>query len=458
MKKRILSFTLVIFFTFLLLIGCIKDTPAFIEPTSTIERGISADSMPKDEVAVCPPFFSQAEELLDFDHPPDVIGMVSADFNNDNLSDVLITRMFDSQLESAKMIFLLNDVKGGLYNGNLELFSNSIPGTIISREIVLADFNGDNRSDIFIADHGLDAAPAPGAKNTLILSTQNNKLEDSSTNWLNIKDFTHSAAAADIDGDGDIDLYVGNIWGETHAQPGIYLNTDGQGTFIEAKNRLPFPLEDIDFGAFTTCEFVDVNNDSTPDLILGDAGDKLSGGKESYVLSNNGSGYFSYIEYAFPKKPWSESDLALDIKAADINSDGFQDLLVLYTRIEYFGWYIQVLINNQDGTFRDESVERLPQSGKSEPWLNAVQFIDFDMDSDLDIAAFPSVGNKNSRFFSNNGDGTYKNIGNPFNFEAEFFTFLDIDQDGFLDVLWAENYPGYSFYINRSLGCPTFDK
>lgn len=78
-------------------------------------------------------------------------------------------------------------------------------------------------------------------------------------------DSTHSAAAADVDGDGDIDLFIGNVWGETHKQPAIFLNTDRKGTYIEARGRLPFPLEGIDFGAFTASRFVDVNNDGCPD-------------------------------------------------------------------------------------------------------------------------------------------------------------------------------------------------
>ena len=55
----------------------------------------------------------------------------------------------------------------------------------------------------------------------------------------------------------------------------------------------------------------------------------------------------------------------------------------------------------------------------------------------------------------NDGNGYFTHIDNPFNFEAEFYTFIDVDQDGYLDIVWGQNYPDYAIYVNRSLGCET---
>ncbi len=452
MKREDLGKFLFVFSIFVLQVGysSAESPPG---PFSQIET--TTEPALKPTADICPPYYREPEKILDLNLPSEIIGMVTADFNNDSLPDVLVPTIFDQQQKRADLVILLNDGKGGLIKGNSQIFTGGTPTVINATEIIISDFNGDKRTDIFIADFGMDKPPIPGAKNPLVLSTSENKMTEASNLWPDIFDSSHSATAADIDGDGDVDLYVGNIWGETHEQPAIFVNTDGKGTFSEAKGRLPFPLEDIDFGAFTASRFVDVNNDDSPDLILGDAGDELSGGIESYVLLNNGSGYFSFLENAIPKKPWSESDLVLDIQAADINNDGFQDLLFVYTKQEYYSWYLQVLLNNQDGTFRDETQARLPQSGIGEPWMIGVKFIDLDNDGGLDVATFPSVGNTNAHFFLNNGGGFFTEIDNPFNFKAEFYTFIDIDQDGYLDVVWGKNYPDYSFYINRSLGCET---
>jgi hypothetical protein len=413
----------------------------------------SANPIPTATQGICPPYYGEPEELVRLNLPSQLYGLVPADFNDDGWLDVLVYRGFNQTRNAAPMEILLNDGDGNLYLGTAQVFTGSVPSSVAPRDAVIADFNGDGRPDIFLADQGLDAPPTPGARNVIALSTPDGLMIDASDTWPNFTDFTHSAAAADIDMDGDIDLYVGNVWGEKMNPPAIYLNSDGKGSFIQAGGRLPYPLEDMDFGAFTTSEFVDVNNDAFPDLILGDAGDDLEGGKESHVLLNDGRGYFTYLKNAIPPKPWSGTDSALDIKATDINEDGYQDLFVLFTKQEYMGRYIQVLINNQDGTFRDETVTRLPQSENYDHWFTWVQLLDFNLDGQLDVVTFPSWGDKQFDFYINKGNGFFQKLPNPFNFTSEIFTFFDIDQDGDLDALWTTTYPDEVYYISRSNGC-----
>jgi hypothetical protein len=65
-------------------------------------------------------------------------------------------------------------------------------------------------------------------------------------------------------------------------------------------------------------------------------------------------------------------------------------------------------------------------------------------------------------FYLNSGDGTYSPLPNVFNIgTGTLFTFFDIDQDGFLDVLWS--YGGCQHgacpedhFLVRALGCPVF--
>jgi hypothetical protein len=421
---------------------------------------------PTDEAAAsswaCLPQYSEPETILTLYRPTDLHHMVSADFNGDGWPDVLLVRSHYETTETYEPDILLNDGDGNLVLGTSDVFSGPIPLVVFPRELVLADLNGDGRTDVFFVDSGMDLPPQPGYQNTLVLSAPDGKLVDATANLPQQSSYTHSAAAADIDADGDIDLYVGNIWsGQTHnLPPQILINEGNASKFSVANGRLPYPIEDLDFGAFTTSEFVDVNNDDSPDLILGDAGDELPGGKESLVLLNNGSGYFSKLANAIPQTPFS-MNLALDIDATDLNNDGYQDLIINYTKQEYYGQYIQILINNQDGTFRDETSTRLPQSDNNSSWIMWIYLIDLDMDGHLDLVATPTLGH-GPLFYLNNGDGVFRSLPNVFNIgSGVLFTFFDIDKDGFLDVLWS--YGGCEFgacpeehFLVRALGCPVF--
>lgn len=410
----------------------------------------------------CLPRYSEPREILRLNVAADLWGMRSADLNGDGWPDVVLYRGFTLTTRPAPLGILLNDGRGNLSEGASQVFLGAVPSVVGPREPVFADFNGDGRVDIFVADHGMDAYPEPSAQNTLVLSAPGGKLVDATAKLPQQIDYTHSAAAADIDGDGDVDLYIGNTWSSTTTfPPAIWLNADGAGAFVTATGRLPHPVEDLGSGAFTTCEFVDVNNDASPDLVLGDAGDDLAGGPDSLVLLNDGTGHFTPLPNAIPPKPFSPTDCPVDIDACDLNRDDYQDLLMVFTRWTYTGRYIQVLINNRNGTFRDETATRLPQSDNYDPWIVWVFLYDLNTDGPLDIVAQP-MGAQEALFYLNDGHGSFRPLSNVFNIGTDnLFTFLDIDQDGLLDVLWAygnngvETVPEVHFLVQAS-GCSAF--
>jgi hypothetical protein len=406
----------------------------------------------------CLPVYGEPEQVHTLYPPTDLHHVVSADFNGDGWSDALLARALWQSDEVFELDILLNDGDGSLALGTTGVFSGAVPAVMDAREVVLADFNGDGRPDVFIADEGNDSPQGTGHQNTLLLSAPGGKLVDATHNLPQGSDYTHSAAAADIDSDGDVDLYVGNLWGYT---PQILLNHGGTGQFTVAAGRLPFPVEDTDFGAYTTSEFVDVNNDAFPDLILGHSGDDLEAGPDSLVLLNDGTGHFAHLADAIPAKPFAVSDVALDIDPADLNGDGYRDLVLVFTNEDYVGRYIQLLINQQDGTFRDETPSLLPQSDNDDPWIKWVQLLDLDMDGYIDIVASP-LGDQEPLFYLNDGHGLLRPLPNVFRIGTDnLFDFLDLDGDGFLDVLWS--YPGCyggtcpeTHFVVRALGCPLF--
>ena len=106
----------------------------------------------------------------------------TGDVNADGIADLVVTRLaFPLAYATFPIGVFLGDGRGGFRDGS-SLFVGPIPRTQHGRQIVIADFNGDRRNDIFVADHGYDAEPFPGRANTLVLSTADGKLVDASGN------------------------------------------------------------------------------------------------------------------------------------------------------------------------------------------------------------------------------------------------------------------------------------
>jgi hypothetical protein len=117
-------------------------------------------------------------------------------------------------------------------------------------------------------------------------------------------------------------------------------------------------------------------------------------------------------------------------------------------------------INNQDGTFKDETGIRLPQSDSminSSASFYRLELMDIDHDEDLDLIARPWGGpDVNPLLFLNDGNGIFS--WQPFDFGlwSLYYTFLDLDGDDGHDLVFATFAPPEDIYVIRDLGCPVF--
>lgn len=355
-----------------------------------------------------------------------------ADVNGDGHQDVLITRNSQDAQHSYPITVLLGDGNGHFMDGTSSIFEGGVPATQFARQIVIADFNGDGRPDAFIADHGDDHPPFPGYQNTLILSAPGGKLVDATANLPQVYDFTHSDAAADVNGDGAIDIYVGNLASATSVPPRILLN-DGTGHFTIGQGLLPASVTDLTQNYYPGSTLVDVNGDGKPDLVLS-AGDSTA---QSAVLLNDGTGHFKVLPNALPAKPFGPDAIGLGPISFDINGDGHPDLLIGYTKNNpfYVGRWIQVLINNGDGTFSDQTAAFLPQSDNSDTWPEFFRVSDLQRSGNLDFGVVTNGnGDDSPHLYLRDQNGNFTPGPTLIaNFQA--WAFIDATGDGSNDII-----------------------
>ncbi|TSD66715.1 RNA-binding protein [Inquilinus sp. KBS0705] len=187
-----------------------------------------------------------------------------------------------------------------------------------------ADVNGDGLEDIYIGG-------ASGQEGALYLQQTNGTFTVKITPAFIVDKGYNNAGAAffDANGDNKPDLYVcsggyGNINpDDPMLQDRLYLN-DGKGNFTKAINALPKMLS-----SKSCVKAADINGDGHQDLFVG--GRVIPGRypetPDSYILINDGKGHFA-DETAKYNAAIKNIGMVTDAAWADMNNDNKPDLIV----------------------------------------------------------------------------------------------------------------------------------
>jgi hypothetical protein len=285
-----------------------------------------------------------------------------ADLDGNGHDDFIMTRGYYAQEPApavARQGFVVLGTEAGYSLATEPQFAISGLWNVQARELAFADLNEDGFLDVFIADTGYDVPPFPGQQNLLFLS----EATPGSATWAAgtlpvVSDFTHSATIGDVNSDGHLDILAGN----GGISSSYFLLGDGTGQFTQTIDPLPTrpggALADGPHVGFTACLLVDLDLDGWQDLVLGTHVDFSA---HQMFWSDQGS-FAQTAGLPLPAPQFGPEWSIMDIQSTDANFDGLPDLLVSYQAEWNEGWLLQVLINQGDRTFADESTTYLPDA------------------------------------------------------------------------------------------------
>lgn len=358
---------------------------------------------------------AQSYEAMNF---PDITTTISSsrsanfvDVNNDGWDDIF----FSNGLSTGErnMLYLNNG------DGTFE--------TVIDEDIVMhsiravgasfADVDNDYDLDAYVVTWGSGGQPR---RNYFYRNNGNSTFtfeEDVAPN------LTYSETANWIDANNDqlLDLYITN---SAQSLRNLYFENQGDGTFLqrtdlEITNEVK-PSRSVDW--------VDYDNDGDADLFVTNEGENFN-----TLYRNDGPDSFIQIT---DLNIVNQIRNSMGSSWADVDNDGDFDLLVT-------NWEnANQLFINDNGSFIEMTDSEIAESG-----INSFgsTFGDMDNDGDLDLLVLNSYNENHftNSVFLNNGNGSFtkQNSGALSEFEGWTYSaaFGDYNQDGWLDVIYANN-------------------
>jgi hypothetical protein len=297
-----------------------------------------------------------------------------------------------------------------------------------SRGITLADIDNDGDVDVFIAN-------SVNEKNFLYENQGGSPLVWlKRTNGPVTNDIGNSRQAAfvDVDNDGDQDLFVTNF---NDVDNWLYINQGGaqNGTVGRFARHLTGDAV-TDGGSSYGVAFGDIDADGDQDLFVTNHSGVLGGsGARNHLYFNDGTGEFTASTVGLQSVDVKNS---LACAFADMDNDGDQDLFVGNGVAQHN----QVFLNDGSGLFDKRPKSDLTTDrGRS---IGSV-WVDFDEDGDMDVVVANRSPNLTSEMFINTGNAefTRQTFGPLSQNRKDTYDAVagDLDLDGHADLMLA-NY------------------
>ena len=364
------------------------------------------DKLSPDESKVT--FVNQLDEsknisILDYLYYYNGGGVALGDINNDGLVDIYFTS------NQGKNKLYLN--KGANKFEDISIKAGVEGESDWNTGSIMADVNGDGYLDIYVCAvvgiHGFEG------HNELYINNKDNTFTESAAEYgLDLDNFSTSAAFLDYDNDGDLDMYLLNhavhseasygkadIRNKRSYETGDKLFRNDNGHFVDVSEKAGIFGGANGYGLGIAVS--DFNLDGNPDIYICN-----DFHEDDYYYLNNGDGTFTE---SMKNYFGHTSRFSMGVDAADINHDGFPDLMtldmlpedetalkssagddnpqMLKYRTEKLGYHYQYTRNmlqiNQAGKHFTETA--LLSGVAATDWSWSTLFADYDQDGEQDI-------------------------------------------------------------------------
>jgi len=262
---------------------------------------------------------------------------------------------------------------------NFVLLEHELPLSRWTEGVEAADVDGDGDHDLFFADGPAFVRPGLPQQHQLVI----NRMDEPAAAFSNesvLRLGEHASHAkmvitGDANGDGWIDALYCNAF--RTAPPALYLNRgDARPGYFDHASEAAGLTEALNSGSG---QFGDLDDDGDLDLVLCDSGENLlygEGGRPRLYL-NDGRGVFTERPDLLP---FDARQAHVDVQLADLDGDFDLDLLVP-CRAESEGPFH--LVGRNDGTGRFEDVSAVVCNGSAHVY--EIEVGDLDGDRDLDL-------------------------------------------------------------------------
>lgn len=364
-------------------------------------------------------------------------GGAMEDFDGDGWLDLIVS----SWSLRDQVRFLHNRGDGTFEDRSIAAGLAGITGGL---NLIIADYDNDGDTDVLVlrgawlGNHGRQP-------NSLLANNGDGTFTDV-TRAAGLLSFhpTQTAVWWDFDGDGWLDLFIGNESTEDAVHPCELYRNRGDGTFVEIATTVGLDSQGWVKGTTTG----DFNNDGRPDLYLS----LLDGPNQLWVnQGSDAAGDWQFADVAAAAGV-DEPFRSFPCWFWDFDNDGWEDLFVAGFGVEDVGDVYAVLTgrphemvgprlyrNNRRGGFDDVS----ETAGLEQCWLPmGANFGDLDNDGWLDFYAAtgdtPMDMTLPNKMYRNAGDGYFQDVTTAGGFghlqKGHAVAFGDFDHDGDQDV------------------------